>query len=152
MSLLDPVFQWLWRNRALDALIKRPLLARLPPSVLLRLALLTGSALDEALALLLALCGGVSVSVDVGAYYGLYTYYLARHAREVWAFEPLPSFAAMLSRAFPRAHVEAVALSESAGSRRAFSGLNHRHDVRLACGHVHLGNAEAQHDGADCQR
>lgn len=116
MSLLDRVFQWLWRNRALDALIKRPLLARLPPGALLRLALLTGSALDEDLALLPALCGGVAVAVDVGAHYGLYTYYLARHAREVWAFEPLPRFSATLARAFPRVHVESVALSECAGS------------------------------------
>jgi FkbM family methyltransferase len=58
-----------------------------------------------------------SVAVDVGAWWGPWTYWLSRRAAEVWSFEPNPDLAAFLTRVVsPNVHVENVALSDRSGT------------------------------------
>src|SRR4051794_18164308 len=56
-------------------------------------------------------------AVDAGAYKGAYTWFLARRARHVWAFEPNPKIFELLRRAAP-ANVTALptALSNRSGT------------------------------------
>ncbi len=65
-------------------------------------------------------------AIDIGAYLGAYTFFLRRLARHVHAFEPQPSCAAFLERAFKSGvTVHAVALADRAGS-----GFLRTHGVR----------------------
>lgn len=66
-----------------------------------------------------------SVVVDAGANAGLYTYWFARRARLVYAFEPIPSMAAYLRRASPRGVcVVECALSDKDGFADLYVPLN----------------------------
>jgi FkbM family methyltransferase len=63
------------------------------------------------------LCRRDQDAIDVGANDGCYVHYLRRHARQVIAFEPMPSLARMLRRKFRRGVVvESMALSDTAGT------------------------------------
>jgi len=63
------------------------------------------------------LCRRDQDAIDVGANDGCYVHYLRRHARQVIAFEPMPSLARMLRRKFRRGVVvESMALSDTAGA------------------------------------
>lgn len=55
------------------------------------------------------------LAVDVGAAEGVWSWFLARRARSVVAFEPNPDSAARIVRRVPRAVVHAVALSDREG-------------------------------------
>lgn len=55
------------------------------------------------------------VALDIGANRGIYTWRLARLARQVHAFEPQPELAARLQLAVPEARVHALALSDGDG-------------------------------------
>jgi FkbM family methyltransferase len=68
---------------------------------------------ESEIRLLRALCDPERDAVDVGANWGAYTYWLSRWARRCHAFEPHPSCAAFLLRAFPRLDVQQVALSNA---------------------------------------
>lgn len=62
-------------------------------------------------------CRRDRAAVDVGANEGLFSLYLAKHARRVHAFEPNPSCIARLQRLLPRRVVlRPVAASDTAGS------------------------------------
>lgn len=66
--------------------------------------------------LLTSLVPGGCVAVDAGAAQGLYTYFVARAARQVHAFEPNPAMYARLSRgAGPRVVPHQLALSDCVG-------------------------------------
>jgi FkbM family methyltransferase len=54
-------------------------------------------------------------AIDAGANIGTYTYFLRRHARRVYAFEPNPNLASKLSRMFPHVVVRNLALSDKLG-------------------------------------
>ena len=54
-------------------------------------------------------------AIDAGANIGTYTYFLQKHARHVYAFEPNPRLASSLSKMFPHVSVRNLALSDSAG-------------------------------------
>lgn len=63
------------------------------------------------------LCRRDRDAIDVGANDGSYVHYLRRHARQVIAFEPMPSLANTLRQKFGRSvRIEPVALSDGAGS------------------------------------
>lgn len=60
-------------------------------------------------------------AVDVGAWWGPWTYWLAKRCPQVWSFEPNPQLAKVLTRAArPNVHVEPVALSDHTGSTTLF--------------------------------
>ncbi|MDW7710826.1 MAG: FkbM family methyltransferase [Deferrisomatales bacterium] len=60
--------------------------------------------------------------VDIGANYGIYSYYLARMGKSVEAFEPLPGCARTISAyRSPRIRVHNVALSSVPGTLRLFT-------------------------------
>jgi FkbM family methyltransferase len=90
----------------------------LPQSVLnWREARFYGRYGEVELHLLEFLCRRDQDAIDVGANDGCYVHYLRRHARQVIAFEPMPSLARMLRRKFRRGVVvESMALSDTAGA------------------------------------
>jgi FkbM family methyltransferase len=76
---------------------------------------------EQRLLLLDALVARECVAVDAGAWWGPWTYWLARRASEVWAFEPNPLMAKYLARVVaPNVHVENVALSARRGDGTLF--------------------------------
>jgi FkbM family methyltransferase len=61
-------------------------------------------------------------AVDVGAWWGPWTYWLSRRAASVWAFEPNPELASFLTRVVsPNVRVENVALSDRTGEETLFA-------------------------------
>lgn len=63
-----------------------------------------------------------SVVVDVGAWWGPWTYWLSRRAAEVWSFEPNPDLAAFLTGVVsPNVRVENIALSDHSGTEALFA-------------------------------
>ena len=54
-------------------------------------------------------------AIDAGANIGTYTYFLRKHAKRVYAFEPNPTLADKLIRLFPKVIVRNLALSDKAG-------------------------------------
>jgi FkbM family methyltransferase len=57
-----------------------------------------------------------SAAVDVGAWWGPWTYWLSRRAASVWSFEPNPEMAAFLQNVVSQnVHIEPVALSDRSG-------------------------------------
>lgn len=72
---------------------------------------------EPELALLPLLCRPGSTVVDVGANFGMYTYWLAAQAGRCVAFEPIPKLAAALARGFGKdVEVQNVALSDQRGT------------------------------------
>jgi len=64
--------------------------------------------------LLRRLCPKDATALDIGANIGTYTYFLARYASQVRAYEPNPVLAARLAALFPRVCVRSVAVSNAA--------------------------------------
>lgn len=63
------------------------------------------------------LCHRERDAVDVGAHEGSYVHFMKRHARRVYAFEPIPSLAEALAWKFaPRVVVRNIALSRESGT------------------------------------
>jgi FkbM family methyltransferase len=63
------------------------------------------------------LCQVDEDAIDVGAHEGVYIHFMRRHARRVYAFEPIPWLAEGIARRFRRGViVEALALSRSRGT------------------------------------
>ena len=72
---------------------------------------------EPELQVLTGLCEPTRIAVDVGANFGAYTYWLARHTQHCIAFEPNPTCAAFLRRArMQNVTVEQVALSALPGA------------------------------------
>ncbi|MBI2343158.1 MAG: FkbM family methyltransferase [Deltaproteobacteria bacterium] len=67
--------------------------------------------------LLPALCDRDALAVDIGGNFGMYTTFMAAHAKECVVFEPLPHLASVLVRGFRgrNVRVEDVALSNGEG-------------------------------------
>lgn len=63
------------------------------------------------------LCDPMRDSIDIGANEGCYIHFLKRWSRRIYAFEPLPTLAALLRRKFPTGVVlKEVALSRAPGT------------------------------------
>jgi FkbM family methyltransferase len=78
--------------------------------------------LEPELFLLSQLLGSKRLVVDVGANYGIYSYYLAKLGKSVEAFEPLPECALTVEAyASPHIRVHNVALSSAAGTSQLFT-------------------------------
>ena len=72
--------------------------------------------LEPEMALLPRLCRPDRTSVDVGANYGIYSYYMLKYSRACAAFEPYPHLAELLRRGLgDRLQVHEVALSDHSG-------------------------------------
>lgn len=72
--------------------------------------------LEPEMALLPRLCLPDQISVDVGANYGIYSYYMLKYSKGCVAFEPYPHLAKLLWRGLGRRlQVHQVALSDRAG-------------------------------------
>lgn len=67
---------------------------------------------ERELSLVKVLASSTGVSLDVGANYGCYTYFLQRYSQQCIAFEPNPVCAAFLLAAYPRVDVRQLALSD----------------------------------------
>ena len=89
----------------------------IPPSLrVTKRALQSWANGEPELRLVPRLCSRNEWSVDVGANNGVYAWHLARWSAGVVAFEPQPSHARFLERAFgSRVRVEQVALSKESG-------------------------------------
>ena len=73
---------------------------------------------EREIALLPILVDGRRVSIDVGANKGVYTYWLARYSRHVYAFEPNPKIFRILKASAaraPRVTLSPIALSDASG-------------------------------------
>lgn len=117
--MIRRLLQSIWFSRWGELVLKRTIIRRLSPRVKLLLAICSGSTLEEELALVPFLCSKDGASIDVGAHFGLYTYHMAKHSREVHAFEPMPRYAESLRRSFPRGVVvHPTALSDHGGESR----------------------------------
>jgi len=67
--------------------------------------------------LLQPLCRRDADAIDVGANDGSYIHYLRPHVRHIAAYEPMPKFAKLLRKKFPRGvTVECIALSDRTGT------------------------------------
>jgi len=63
------------------------------------------------------LCQRERDAIDIGAHEGSYVHFMKRHARRVYAFEPVPSLAEALAWKFaPRVVVRNIALSRESGT------------------------------------
>ena len=92
------------------------------------------------------LCDRRSISIDVGAAEGTYTYFLRNYSKACYSFEPNPDFAARLTRVFGRGViVEACAVSDQTGTATltipvvdgvAYAGWGTIEPGRLFEGHV----------------
>lgn len=72
---------------------------------------------ERELRLVRHLCQRDRDAVDVGAHEGSYVHFMKRHARRVYAFEPVPSLAEALAWKFaPRVVVRNIALSRESGT------------------------------------
>jgi FkbM family methyltransferase len=96
----------------------RELLYRVSPSFALTLhaSLYWLRKVEPEIRLMPARCELDALSVDVGAHYGIYSYFMARHSRRVIAFEPNPVLAGRFARIGSNIQVEQLALSDTAGS------------------------------------
>ena len=61
------------------------------------------------------LCPKGREAIDAGANIGTYSYFLRKHAKRVYAYEPNPELAARLARLFPDVTVRNLALSDKRG-------------------------------------
>src|SRR5258706_9449059 len=68
---------------------------------------------ESELRLIHSLCSAGRDAIDAGANIGSYTYFLRRHARKVYAYEPNPELASRLLRLLPDVYVRNVALSDA---------------------------------------
>ena len=72
---------------------------------------------ERELRLVRHLCHRERDAIDVGAHEGSYVHFMKRHARRVYAFEPVPSLAEALAWKFaPRVVVRNIALSRESGT------------------------------------
>jgi FkbM family methyltransferase len=85
--------------------------------------------LEPEMALLRRLCLPDQTSVDVGANFGIYSYYMLKYSRKCVAFEPYPHLAKLLRRGLRnRLEVHEVALSDRSGTatlRASFHQTGH---------------------------
>ncbi len=89
----------------------------LPPSLVIHLmAMKNYQSGEPELKILKSLVDPSKNSVDIGANKGVYTYFLSRLSRHVFAYEPNPELAEFLSQSVSsNVTVEAIALSDSKG-------------------------------------
>lgn len=83
-------------------------------------------------------------AVDIGGWWGPWTYWLSRRAAAVWSFEPNPELAAFLTRVVAaNVQVENVALSDQGGHGTLFAPEDVGRDA-LATLSPTIGNEEAR--------
>jgi FkbM family methyltransferase len=73
---------------------------------------------EPELRLLRYLCHKGRSSIDVGANIGVYTYFMRKHSRHVYSFEPNPDLAKRLRARFPDVTVRHAAASDTKGELR----------------------------------
>lgn len=66
------------------------ILEALSPGLLLKLRILMKTGYETELELLPFLCDKNKISIDVGAAWGKYAYYMKKLSKECWVFEPIP--------------------------------------------------------------
>lgn len=104
------------RIRLLKYAVKSAILGHTPRVYWLARQVIKGHHEPE-IALIPQLADQGRVAFDIGAHFGMWTYAMLPHFREVHAFEPIPRLAKVLrSGAGHRAHVHEVALSDHAGT------------------------------------
>ncbi len=101
--------------------IRARVAARIPDAVFYRLVSYLHYAGEVELRMLRSFVPADKVAVDVGGWYGPWTYWLARVARTVETFEPVPDVAEFVRRvASANVHVSNVALSDHVGEGTLF--------------------------------
>jgi FkbM family methyltransferase len=89
----------------------------LPMSERLRWNVMRAKATGEKeLAYVNALCDQSSVSLDIGANRGIYSYLMRQHSKSVIAFEPNPFYASLVRRALKGVQVIEAAVSDHEGT------------------------------------
>jgi FkbM family methyltransferase len=86
-------------------------------------------------------------AVDIGAWWGPWTYWLSRRAALVWSFEPNPELAWFLTRVVAsNVHVENIALSNRSGSGTLFApeGVGRDALATLSAAHSESGAARVE--------
>jgi len=90
------------------------ILGKLAPRLLLKIRISYKSGFEPELKLLPHLCSKDKTAIDVGAHWGLYSFYLMKYSKQCWAFEPIPKLSNLLQRTFGNSLVvESVALSNT---------------------------------------
>jgi FkbM family methyltransferase len=70
---------------------------------------------ERELRLVPLLCERHALAIDVGANYGIYSYFLSKYSAGVVAFEPVPEYASFIRSALPAVRVVESAVSDRAG-------------------------------------
>ena len=81
-------------------------------------------------------------AVDVGAWWGPWTYWLSRRCPTVWSFEPNPDLARFLRRVVSmNVHVEGTALSDHSGTATLFAPVQVGRDALATLSPPHYDDA-----------
>ena len=89
------------------------------PSLHLKIRILYKSGFEPELKLIPFLCNKDETAIDVGAHWGLYSFYMMKYSKKCWAFEPNPKLSTLLQRTFGNSLVvEPDALSNTNGVTR----------------------------------
>jgi FkbM family methyltransferase len=110
----------------------------LPDSVLCRAAAVIHLRFEPELWTLVHRCDPDGVAIDVGAWLGPWSYWLARRVEQVVAFEPNPDLARILTEQLPsNVEVHQVAVAESAGTAQlAVSGAGRGREGQSTLGEL----------------
>ena len=65
-------------------------LENISPGLLLKLRILMKTGYEPELEFIPLLCEKDKISIDVGAAWGKYAYYMKKLSKECWVFEPIP--------------------------------------------------------------
>lgn len=97
--------------------LRRFVVARIPNSVRIRKrALQSWLRGEKELRLVSLMCEKHALAIDVGANYGIYSYFMSRHSAGVVAFEPVPECARFIRSALPGVRLVEGAASDRAGT------------------------------------
>lgn len=100
-------------------------LERISPSLLLKLRILMKTGYEPELELIPYLCEKDKISIDVGAAWGKYTFYMKKFSKKCWAFEPIPRNVNLLNRIFRKnVIIQPVALSDNDGTAKIRIPIN----------------------------
>jgi len=101
------------------------ILEQVSPSLLLKLRILMKTGYEPELELIPFLCERDKTSIDVGAAWGKYTFYMKKYSKDCYAFEPIPRHFKLLNRTFSKnVIVKNVALSDNDGTAQIRIPIN----------------------------
>ncbi len=101
----------------------------LPPRYAIRIRALNHWRLFPEVQALKLLTHPLKDSIDVGGFIGVHTYFISRHSRRVFTYEPNPERARFLQRAFrsPKVTVHQAAVSDRVGTSKLFAPEDYFH-------------------------